>query len=321
MTVIASVPAYPGHGGRASPRGGPRVRSEGESNYVKGQGTVKEKVFDSTAPIVRTPKPSPRCPSSASRQNYRAGWFGNVSSLLNGKATPRPVTAPGRVKPEAEVTANMSRGPRMRVIVNEYAQRGASPREPRVKPEAAQTAEVSKGGRMHNLLHTYGTMALSARAVPRLKLEAGPIAELSRGNATRETLYNYGKSEPNSVPDPRVKPEGQDNADLDKGKRMGLLLNKYGRAPLSARAGPRVRPEGEPNARLDQGFRMSRLMHDPKGMPCSARPMPRTNTIQAKENALKGRGSMDKIFESIARKTYIYMPGQQTRQYVRASIG
>ncbi|XP_059158383.1 uncharacterized protein LOC131942494 [Physella acuta] len=321
MTILAKVPAYPGHGATPSPRGGPRVKAEGEPNYIKGQGTVKERVFDDTAPLVRTPKPSPRCPTSCSRENYKLGWYGNVSPLLKGAATPRPETAPYRVKPEAEATAFISRGPRMRCIINEYARRGASPREPRVKPEAAETAEVSKGGRMHNLLHKYGSLPLSARAVPRLKLEAEPIAELSRGEQMKQTLHNYGLNTPARAPEPRVKPEGEDNAELNKGKRMGNILHKYGHAPLSARAVPRVKPEGSGNAFLDSGIRMGRLMHEPRGMPCSPRPAPRTNTTQAKQNALKGRGSMDLVFDNIARKTFVYLPGQQAKQYVRASIG
>ena len=44
MTVGQLVPAYPGHGGEPTPIGGPRVKTEGEPNYVKNQGTVKQKV-------------------------------------------------------------------------------------------------------------------------------------------------------------------------------------------------------------------------------------------------------------------------------------
>ncbi|XP_013084848.2 uncharacterized protein LOC106069682 [Biomphalaria glabrata] len=320
MTVSCSVPAYPGHGGQPSPHNGPRVKPEGEPYYIRNQGSVKE-VWDKSRPQVDTPRPSPRCPSSASRQNYRAGWFGSVSPLLKGAATPRPSTTPPRVKPEAEDTAFISRGPRMRAIVNEYARRGPSPRAPRVKPEAEEIADVSKGGRMSSLLHKFGTLPLSARPVPRLNLEAEPIAELSKGGHMRQTLHNYGQNKPSPQPEPRVKPEGQDNADLDKGKRMERILHSYAKRPLSSRAVPRVRPEGEPNASLDKGLRMSRLLHDLKSMPLSPAPQARTNTIQAKANALKGRGSMDAIFENMARKTFIFVPGQQTRQYVRASIG
>ncbi|GFO31214.1 hypothetical protein PoB_005771900 [Plakobranchus ocellatus] len=320
MTVGQSVAAYPGHGGQATPRGGPRVKPEGECNYIKNQGTVKQKLFDDKAPIVRTPKPSPRCPTSASKHNYKQGWFGNISPMLNGTASPRPNTAPPRVKPEAEVTANQGRGPRMKIIVNEYARKKPTPRQPRVKPEAEGTAEVSKGGRMNNLLHKYGTLPSSARLVPRLKLEAESIAQHSRGWMMNDTLHKYGRNRVSPRPEPRVKPEAEDNATLDKGKRMGIIMHKYAQGPMSARAVPRVKNEGESNANLDRGIRMSRLMHSPMSMPGTPRPVPRTNTSQAQENAFKGRGSMDQIFSNMAQKTFIYVPGQQAKMYTRASI-
>ena len=64
--------------------------------------------------------------------------------LPTGTASPRPNTAPPRVKSEAEATATLGRGPRMKIIVNEYARKKPTPRQPRVKPEAEGTAEVSK---------------------------------------------------------------------------------------------------------------------------------------------------------------------------------
>ncbi|RUS78296.1 hypothetical protein EGW08_013931 [Elysia chlorotica] len=320
MTVGQPMPAYPGHGGRATPHGGPRVKSEGEPNYVRNQGTVKQKVFDDKAPIVRTPKPSPRCPTSASKQNYKQGWFGNISPMLNGTASPRPNTAPPRVKSEAEAAASLGRGPRMKIIVNEYARSRPTPRQARVKPEAEGTAHVSKGGRMNNLLHKYGTLPMSARAVPRLKLEAEPIAQHSRGWMMNDTLHKYGRNRASPRPEPRVKPEAEDNAELGKGRRMCIIMHKYATGPMSARAPPRVTDAGESNANLDRGVRMSRLLHNPMSMPGSPRPLPRTNTSQAQENAFKGRGSVDKIFNNMAKKTFIYVPGQQAKMYTRASI-
>lgn len=84
-----------------------------------------------------------------------------VSTL--GSATPRPHTAPPRVKPEAESTASIGRGKRMKIIVNEYAKSGPTPRNPRVKPEAVETAEVHKVGfvKMLTQIQTRGLNVLS----------------------------------------------------------------------------------------------------------------------------------------------------------------
>lgn len=61
-----------------------------------------------------------------------------------GTATPRPATAPARVKPEAQEIASLSKGKRMCVIVHEYGTHEPTPREPRVKSEAKETAEIAK---------------------------------------------------------------------------------------------------------------------------------------------------------------------------------
>ena len=56
-------------------------------------------------------------------------------SFNQGTATPRPSTAPPRVKPEAEQTAFISQGVRMRPIVEQEKREAdeATPRIPRVK--------------------------------------------------------------------------------------------------------------------------------------------------------------------------------------------
>nr|KAG5698479.1 hypothetical protein BaRGS_022009 [Batillaria attramentaria] len=209
--------------------------------------------------------------------NHKLGWHGNVAPLMDGTATPRPSTAPPRIKPEGEAIASVSRGKRMRVIVHEFGQHGPSPRKPRVKVEAKATADVAKGGRMYSLLHKYGTMPLSARAVPRVKPEAEGIATVSKGKRMENLIHKYGRNEVTPRMPPRVKPEANDNAQLDRGFRMATLVHSF-QLPVSARRVPRVKPEAAASAQLDQGFRMSKLLHESHTLPSMS---PGDNTLNA----------------------------------------
>ncbi|XP_041354596.1 uncharacterized protein LOC121372356 [Gigantopelta aegis] len=296
----------------------PRVKPEGEQYYIRGQGVIKGWAFGQRIDDAYTsPRPNVRCPSADAKTNYQMGWYGMISPMLNGTATPRISSAPCRVKPEGEKNAGLAKGRRMKIIVNEYAQRGPTPRNPRVKPEAEETAEVHKGGRMRTLIHKQGVIPELSKAVPRIKPEAEDIAHVSKGKRMYNIVHKYQQSHVSPRPAPRVKPEATDVAEVSKGKRMARLIHKYGILPTSSRPAPRVRPEAEDNASLDRGGRMSRLMHDMHTLPDTPRPVPRVRSSEAAQIALHHQGQVGKILRQTGRKSYIFVPGEQKKTYMQ----
>ncbi|XP_070173243.1 uncharacterized protein [Littorina saxatilis] len=318
-----SMPEFSSIWSKPSPPPGSRIKPEAVQNYERNRGTIQSLVFEQVAPtssLAFTPRPSPRCPTSASKVNYKLGVNGNVGSVMNSSATPRPSSAPPRVKPEGEGIATVSKGKRMRTLLHEFAKHGPSPRQPRVKPEAEDTAEVAKGGRMSSMLHKYGSMPLSARAVPRVKSEAMDNATLDQGKRMETILHSYGRNQPSPRAAPRVKTEGEDNAELDKGKRMATVLHSFA-LPLSSRPPPRVKPEASQSAEIGQGFRMARLMHESHKIPGSPRPAARAVGDQAKQNLWRGVvGSVGKCLKQNGQKNFIFVPGHQARRYSSASV-
>lgn len=315
------VPPYPGYDLEDSyrePTFVPRVRPEGETYYNRNRGSIGKWAFGSFTER-RTPRPVPRCPTTPCKANYNHGKNGTIKPLLNGRATPRPETAPPRIKSEAEPIASVSRGKRMKRIIHKYAQSAPTPRVPRVKPEAEEIAVPHKGGRMDKLIHSYGKLPLSDRGVPRVKVEGEDNANLDKGKRMKTIIHSPKNptAPPSARAVPRVKPEAEDNAELDKGKRMGNLLHKYARMPDSSRAVPRVKPEGDPNYTLDLGGRMSRLMHEPPSSRVVASAVPRVRYPEAQKILRKSRGQMGRILSHIGRKSVVPVPGYQKRQFER----
>lgn len=315
------VPPYPGYdldGSYSEEAPVPRVKGYGEELLIRNRGSIDNWAFYGAS--LRSPRPEPRCPTSQSLQNWTHGTCGTIKPVIDGVATPRPVTAPPRVKPEAEEIAEVSKGGRMCRLLTKYGQFGASPRVPRVKPEAESTATTHKGWRMKSIVHRDGKLLLSARAVPRVKTEAEDNAELDKGKRMHGLIHKYGTLPRSARTVPRVKSEAEDNADLDKGKRMNKLIHSYGRLPLSARAVPRVKPEAEENASLDKGKRMDRLIHSCETLPKSPRSPPRVKHVEGRNNSFRGRGSMGKIFRDMGNKTCIYQPGVKKRSYLKTAM-
>ncbi|KAK3096237.1 hypothetical protein FSP39_024823 [Pinctada imbricata] len=298
----------------------PRVRPEGEPYAAKNRGTIdKWAFFKLGAETYRPSQPDPRCPTRESKDNYTHGKHGTIKPLLCGKATPRPETAPPRIKSEGEPIATISRGPRMKKLIHKFAQSAPSPRVPRVKPEAEGIVVPHRGGRMNNLIHSYGKLPLSDRGVPRVKSEGEDNAELDKGKRMNKIIHesNQRKGSVTSRAVPRVKIEGEGNAELDKGKRMNRLIHSYGELPLSDRGVPRVKSEGDPNYKLDMGGRMSRLMHEMNtGRNCGTA-VPRVRYPEANAILRKSRGQMGKILRQAGQKTLIHVPGYQNKRYER----
>ena len=86
MLVTQSMPEFSlWH--RPTPPPGSRIKPEGVENYKKNRGTTERVAFEqvSGSSATFTPRPSPRCPSSAAKVNYKLGVQGNVGRVLNGK--------------------------------------------------------------------------------------------------------------------------------------------------------------------------------------------------------------------------------------------
>ncbi|XP_069104264.1 uncharacterized protein [Argopecten irradians] len=315
---VAPYPGFDFDGTRIFPSPIPRVTWQGEANAIRNRGTVGKWVFDYYAGKYDSPRPVPRCPTPAAKDNHEHGRNGTVGRLLRDSVTPRPSTAPPRIKSEAEPIASLSRGKRMKVIVQKYAQSAPSPRVPRIKPEAEGHSQVHKGGRMDKLVHSYGCVTPSPRPVPRVKSEAEGIADLSKGKRMKKIVHADGRL-PVTARDkavPRVKPEGEDNADLDRGKRMNRIVHSYGSDPPD-RAIPRVKQEGDPNYKLDLGKRMCTLLHDVKKYPTSPCHVPRVRHAEASTILRKSRGQMGHVLRQSGQRTCIYKPGVQKQLYDR----
>ena len=112
-----------------------------------------------------------------------------------------------------------------------------------------------------------------------------------------------------------MKQEGEDNARLDQGRRMASLVHSHS-LPRSARPAPRVKVEAAESAQLDRGFRMAKLMHESHTLPATPRPLARAVGDQAKRNLWMGVvGTVGKCLRESGRKTFICLPGQQSRRY------
>ena len=317
----SQVPPYPGFDldGMYSPDcPNPRVKWDGQDYLNRNRGSIDNWAFYGES--VASPRPELRCPTRESVDNWTHGHHGTIKPIIDGFASPRPETAPPRIKAEAEDIARVSRGFRMCNLITKYGEFGATPRLARVKPEAEDTATTHKGGRMKKLVHSYGTLPASARGVPRVKVEGEENADLDKGKRMDKLIHSYAKQPLSARAVPRVKTEGEDNADLDKGKRMNKLIHKYGRMPLSARAVPRVKSEGEDNAELDKGKRMDRLMHSCETLPKSPRSPPRVKHVEGKTNSFRGRGSMGKIFRDIGNRSCIFKPGVKKKSYLKTAM-
>lgn len=297
----------------------PRVKPEGEEYAIRNRGSIGKWAFNYNNGQYNSPRPIPRCPTSDSQNNYEVGRHGTIRRLLYGTATPRPDTAPPRIKSEAEPIASLSRGKRMKIIINEFAKKGPTPRVARVKQEAEGHAEVHKGGRMDKLIHSFGQLPLSDRGCPRVKVEGEPNADLDKGKRMEKLVTRSLGGMPKSARAvPRVKTEGEDNANLDKGKRMQRLVNEYGRTPISSRAVPRVKTEGDPNYKLDMGKRMATLMHEVKKYPSSPCLAPRVRSSEANAIMIQHRGQVGRVLRATGKKTCIHKPGVQKTQYSQA---
>lgn len=317
---VSPYPGFDQNGTYRNPVPIARLKFQGVDIAERHKGSIDKWVFKRDGEPFESPRPIPRCPTAQSMANYTRDKNGSVKALLNGEVTPRPDSAPCRIKSEGEPIASLSRGKRMKKIVHEFGQSMPSPVIPRVKPEAEQTAEVHKGGRMNRLIHSYAMEPASARPVPRVKPEAEQTALIHTGKRMKPIvhsgLYMNGIITEPAVP--RVKPEGSENAELGKGKRMKRLFHEYGRMPLSARAVPRVKPEGDPNYTLGKGHRMETLLHTGKVM-LSPRPDPRVTTPEATRNLVKGRtGKVKYILRETGQKTCVHIPGLQTRPFSQA---
>ncbi|OWF40874.1 uncharacterized protein LOC110463241 [Mizuhopecten yessoensis] len=315
---VAPYPGFDIDGTRLFPTPIPRVTWQGEPNAIKNRGTIGKWVFDYYAGKYDSPRPEARCPTPAAKDNLDHGRNGTVARLLRDSNTARPSTAPPRIKSEAESIASLSRGKRMKVIVQKYAQSAPSPRVPRVKPEAEDHAQVHKGGRMDKLVHSYGCVTPSPRPVPRVKSEAEGISDLSKGKRMNIIVHDYGRLQVTTRDKavPRVKPEGEDNADLDRGKRMDRIVHSYGRDPPD-REIPRVKQEGDPNYKLDMGKRMCTLMHDVKKYPTSPCHVPRVRSTEASTILRKSRGQMAHVLRQSGQRMCIHKPGVQKHMFER----
>ncbi|KAL3846779.1 hypothetical protein ACJMK2_017737 [Sinanodonta woodiana] len=312
MTILAvqsprsptPVPPYPGFDleGSYRPELPPlRVKFEGQAYYNRNRGSIQEWMYGHKS-TYDSPRPIPR-------------WHNTTTT-----ATPRPETAPPRIKQEGMEIATVSRGKRMEQLISEYGQSPPTPKVARVKPEAESTAEVSKGKRMNDLIHRCGRLPLSARAVPRVKPEAEDIADVSKGKRMNTLIHRYGCMPLSPKTVPRVKQEAEENAELGKGKRMDTLIHKYGIIPLSPKAVPRVKKEAEDNARLGQGFRMDRLMHSVNSLPESPRMPPRVRYSEGSAILRKSRGTMNQIFRERGQKTCIPKPGIKQKYYLKPQM-
>ncbi|KAK3596906.1 hypothetical protein CHS0354_031684 [Potamilus streckersoni] len=330
MTILAvqsprsptPVPPYPGFDleGSYRPESPPlRVKFEGQAYYNRNRGSIHEWLYGHKS-TYESPRPIPRCPTSESKGNYKLGKDGTIRPLLDGTATPRPETAPPRIKQEGMGIATVSRGKRMDQLISEYGQSPPTPKIARVKPEAESTAEVSKGKRMNDLIHSYGRLPLSARAIPRVKPEAEEIADVNKGKRMNTLIHRYGNIPRSPKTVPRVKQEAEENAELGKGKRMNTLIHKYGIIPLSPKAVPRVKKEAEDNARLGQGFRMERLVHSVDSLPESPRMPPRVRYSEGSAILRKSRGTMDQIFRERGQKTCVPKPGIKQKYYLKPQM-
>ena len=316
------VPPYPGFDleGTYRPESpAPRVKPEAEANLIRNRGCIHQ-LGPQWGENLDSPRPEPRCQTSDALDNYTHGRHGTIRVLLDGSATPRPDTAPPRIKPEAEDIAGVSQGGRMCKLLTKFGEYGPSPRVARVKPEAESTAEVHKGGRMNKLIHSYGRLPLSARGVPRVKIEAEETAEVAKGKRMNQLVHSYGRLPLSARAVPRVKSEGEENADLDKGKRMGKLLHKYGKMPISARAVPRVKSEAQDNANLDKGVRMSRLMHSVETLQKSPRDPSRIKGRDGSNVLYRSRGSMATILRDMGRRTCVFVPGVKKKSYLKTEM-
>lgn len=317
----STIPPYPGFDlyGTYNPEFPvPRVKWDAEEILNRNRGSINNWAFYGES--MASPMPEPRCATSECVGNWTHGRHGTIKPMIDGVATPRPETAPPRIKLEAEGIAGVSRGRRMCRLLTQYGEFGLSPRVPRVKQEADETATMHKGGRMNALVHSCDKLPHSARAVPRIKVEAEDNADLDRGKRINTLVHSYGKLPLSDRGIPRVKSEGGDNAELDKGNRMGKLVHSYGRMPLSARAIPRVKPEAEDSANLDKGRRMDRLMHSCETLPKSPRSAPRVNNVQGRNNSFRGRGSMGSIFREMGKRTCIFQPGVKKTSYLKTAM-
>ncbi|KAK7090911.1 hypothetical protein V1264_010649 [Littorina saxatilis] len=297
-----SMPEFSSIWSKPSPPPGSRIKPEAVQNYERNRGTIQSLVFEQVAPtssLAFTPRPSPRCPTSASKVNYKLGVNGNVGSVMNSSATPRPSSAPAaRIKPEAVGIATISRGTRMRPIIHEQSRDGPTQRQPRVKPAGEGIARISKGARMNTLIHEKSEDGPTPRQ-PRVKPEGEGIATVSKGKRMRTLLHEFAKHGP-SPRQPRVKPEAEDTAEVAKGGRMSSMLHKYGSMPLSARAVPRVKSEAMDNATLDQGKRMETILHSYGRNQPSPRAAPRVKT-EGEDNAELDKGKrMATVLHSFA---------------------
>lgn len=294
----------------------PRVKPEGEPYARRNRGSIGKWIFDYYGNKYDSPRPVPRCPTPACQENYNHGRNGTVQKLLNGLATPRPNTAPPRIKAEGAPIASLSRGKRMKTIINEFAKSAPSPRIPRVKPEAENTATLHKGWRMDKIVHRDSELPLSARPAPRVKPEGEDNADLDKGKRMNTLLHSPAKI-PITKAIPRVKSEAEGNYELDRGKRMEKTIHNYGNQTPSNRAIPRVKDEGDPNYKLDQGGRMCRLMHEIRKIPPSPRMPPRVRSPEATSIYRKSQGQVGKLFNNLGQKSFVIKPGVQTRSFSR----
>ncbi|XP_063430568.1 uncharacterized protein LOC134712699 [Mytilus trossulus] len=321
VTPVSPYPGFDQNGTFRNPVPVARLKFQGVDFAAKHRGSIDKWVFKRGDKTFDSPRPVPRCPTAESFENYKHGTCGSIKTLINGEATPRPDSAPCRIKSEGEPIASISRGKRMRKIVHEFGQSAPSPVIPRVKPEAEQTAEVHKGGRMNRLIHSYAQGPLSARPVPRVKPEAEQTASIHTGKRMKPIVHSglYMNGIISEPAIPRVKPEGSQNAELAKGKRILRLFHDYGQIPLSTRPVPRVKDEGDPNYVLDQGHRMETLMHSGKIMR-SPKPDPRVTTPDATRNLNKGRsGKLKYILRETGKKTCVHIPGQQSKLFTKTT--
>ncbi|KAK6195983.1 hypothetical protein SNE40_001296 [Patella caerulea] len=297
----------------------PRVKREAEENYIKGRGSMKECAFTETrqpyTPRSRAPQVKPRCPTRESKENYELNTKGSFYRLLNGEPTPRPKTAPcARVKTEGQETANLSRGGRMKSIVNEYGQYRPTPRVARVKYEGKDNFTVHKGGRMNTILTKYGQGSDNS-AVPRVSQYGQQNADLGKGKRMGEILDQNASGKYVGDPQlgPRVKKEGEGNAYIGKGVRMQKIMTSV--KPDSPRPVPRVKKEAESNADLGKGMRISYIVHDSKKLPETPIHARGVRSTEAKRIQQFSRGLVGKMMQDAAKKAIVYKPGMQSPHY------
>lgn len=284
-------------------------------NAERGRGSIQNWLYDYEHQEEQAHQ-IPRCPSAQGLINFNHAKKGTIKPLVEGELTPRPDSCPPRIKPEGECIAGISRGRRMGVLINKYAQSGPTPRQPRVKSEGKSTSELHKGGRFKSLVYDYGRLPLSSRPVPRVKSAAEAIAHTSKGGRMKTTLHRLNTMPLSARAVPRIKIEAKDTASMDRGKRMDNLIHSYGQYSVD-KAVPRVKIEGEDYARLGMGGRMSTLLHDIWNYPSPARGVPRVRLGDASNILYRSRGTVGKMLRQSGEKSLIYRPGEQSRQYYR----